>query len=60
MAEKKTKSHKTKAKKKTEKQEFVPKIVAVMLALVLFSPWMVRMLVTFTARILMDIPMYAK
>jgi flagellar biosynthetic protein FliQ len=39
---------------------FVPKIVAVMVALVLFSPWMIRTLVTFTARIFMDIPMLAK
>jgi len=39
---------------------FVPKIVAVMVAIVLFSPWMIRMLVAFTARVFMDIPMYAK
>jgi flagellar biosynthetic protein FliQ len=39
---------------------FVPKIVAVMVALVVFSPWMIRTLVTFTARIFMDIPMLAK
>ena len=39
---------------------FVPKIVAVMVAIILFSPWMIRMLVAFTARILMDIPMYAR
>jgi flagellar biosynthetic protein FliQ len=39
---------------------FVPKIVAVMVALVVFSPWMIRMLVAFTARVFMDIPMYAR
>ena len=39
---------------------FVPKIVAVMVAIIVFSPWMIRMLVAFTARILMDIPMYAR
>jgi flagellar biosynthetic protein FliQ len=39
---------------------FVPKIVAVMVAIVVFSPWMIRMLVTFTAKVFMDIPMYAK
>ncbi len=39
---------------------FVPKIVAVMVALIVFSPWIIRMMVGFTARIFMDIPMYAK
>ncbi|MBW2058916.1 MAG: flagellar biosynthesis protein FliQ [Deltaproteobacteria bacterium] len=39
---------------------FVPKIVAVMVAIVVFSPWMIRMMVAFTARVLMDIPLYAK
>lgn len=39
---------------------FVPKIVAVMVALILFSPWMIRMLTNFTARVLMDIPTYVR
>jgi flagellar biosynthetic protein FliQ len=39
---------------------FVPKIVTVMLALVIFSPWMIRMLVSFTTRVFMDLPMYAR
>lgn len=39
---------------------FVPKIVAVMVAIIVFAPWMIRMLVAFTARVLMDIPMYAR
>ena len=39
---------------------FVPKIVAVMLALVIFSPWMIRTLVGFAARVFMDIPMYVR
>lgn len=39
---------------------FVPKIVAVMVALILFAPWMIRMLTNFTARVLMDIPTYVR
>jgi flagellar biosynthetic protein FliQ len=39
---------------------FVPKIVAVLLALVIFSPWMIRTLVGFASRVFMDIPMYAR
>lgn len=39
---------------------FVPKIVAVMVALVIFSPWMIRTLVGFAARVFMDIPMYVR
>jgi flagellar biosynthetic protein FliQ len=39
---------------------FVPKIVAVMLALVIFSPWMIRTLVGFAARVFTDIPMYVR
>jgi len=38
----------------------VPKIVAVMIALVVFSPWIIQMMVSFTARIFMNIPMYAR
>ena len=39
---------------------FVPKIVAVMVALVVFSPWMIRTLVSFATRVFMDIPIYAR
>ena len=35
---------------------FVPKIVAVMATMVLFGPWMLRSLVTFTERLLNSIP----
>ncbi|MBA2849801.1 flagellar biosynthesis protein FliQ [Thermosulfuriphilus ammonigenes] len=35
---------------------FVPKIVAVLLALVLFFPWMMEKLVTYTAALIAGIP----
>ncbi|HHV79713.1 MAG TPA: flagellar biosynthesis protein FliQ [Firmicutes bacterium] len=35
---------------------FVPKIVAVLCALVFFGPWMLTLLVQFTARILLQLP----
>ncbi|MBW2307929.1 MAG: flagellar biosynthesis protein FliQ [Deltaproteobacteria bacterium] len=37
---------------------FIPKILAVMLAMVLFMPWMLRVMLSFTARVLTDIPQY--
>ncbi len=35
---------------------FIPKILAVFLALVIFFPWMLRYLVDFTVRLLASIP----
>jgi flagellar biosynthetic protein FliQ len=35
---------------------FIPKILAVFLALIIFSPWMLRYLVDFTVRIIVSIP----
>lgn len=35
---------------------FVPKIVAVTVALILCGPWMIRSLVTFTSNIFMSLP----
>ncbi len=35
---------------------FVPKILAVVIALVIFGPWMVRVIVNFTAAILTNLP----
>jgi len=35
---------------------FIPKIVAVALAMLLFLPWMINMLVDFTTRLFMNIP----
>ena len=36
---------------------FVPKIVAVLIALIAFAPWMLRTLTDFTIRLYNDIPM---
>ena len=38
---------------------FVPKILAVVLAFVLFLPWLMGVSVGFTVNLLMNIPMYA-
>ncbi len=35
---------------------FIPKIVAVAFALILFLPWMINLLVDFTTRLLVSIP----
>jgi flagellar biosynthesis protein FliQ len=35
---------------------FIPKIVAVALAMLLFLPWMINLLVDFTTRLFMNIP----
>jgi len=37
---------------------FVPKIAAALLALVVFGPWMLNMVVQFATRIIGNIPMY--
>jgi len=37
---------------------FVPKIIAVMVALLLFLPWIMRTLIDFTVRIYTNIPLY--
>ncbi len=39
---------------------FVPKIVAVFMGLLLASPWMLDEIVSFTRRIIENIPMYIK
>ncbi|MFA6149067.1 MAG: flagellar biosynthesis protein FliQ [bacterium] len=39
---------------------FVPKILAVFLCLFLFLPWMASILVSFTSRIIGNIPMYVR
>ena len=39
---------------------FIPKIVAVVLALLLFGPWMLQSLVDFTARLFNDLPYLAR
>jgi flagellar biosynthetic protein FliQ len=37
---------------------FVPKILAVMIALVIFFPWMMRVLLNFTEKLFVNIPLY--
>ncbi len=39
---------------------FVPKIVAVMMALLFFLPWMMRILMDFTIKLYTNIPFYIK
>ncbi len=39
---------------------FIPKILAVMAALVFFSPWMMSVLLNFTERLFINIPMYIR
>lgn len=37
---------------------FVPKIVAVLVSIVIFGPWMLRLLVDFAERLLSNLPAY--
>ncbi len=39
---------------------FIPKILAVMIALVVFFPWMMRVLLNFTEKLFINIPMYIR
>lgn len=39
---------------------FIPKMLAVGLALLLFFPWMLKLIVTFTENIITNIPMFIK
>ncbi len=39
---------------------FVPKIIAVFVALLIFSSWMLDKMVTFTTRILTNLPVYIR
>lgn len=39
---------------------FVPKILAVILALVIFGPWMLRALIDFSSRLFINLPMYVR
>ena len=48
----------------TQNQEqtltFIPKIVAVLASIVIFGPWMIRVLVDFAERLLSDLPSYIR
>lgn len=37
---------------------FIPKIVAVLVSIVIFGPWMIRLLVDFAERLLSDLPAF--
>lgn len=39
---------------------FVPKIVVVLLALIVFGPWILRIMLNFTSALFMNIPNYMK
>jgi flagellar biosynthetic protein FliQ len=39
---------------------FIPKMLAVGLALLVFFPWMLQMIVDFTQNVFSNIPLYAK
>lgn len=39
---------------------FVPKIAAVLLALIVALPWMINVMVTYTQKLFQSIPMYIK
>lgn len=39
---------------------FIPKVLAISLALIIFGPWMMNMMYGFTVRLFENIPMYVK
>ena len=39
---------------------FVPKILTVSVAVAIFLPWMMRLIIDFTSSLLINIPMFAK
>ncbi len=39
---------------------FIPKILAVMVSMVIFFPWMIQMMVDYTANIIINIPQYIR
>lgn len=39
---------------------FIPKIIGVMVAIVLFMPWMLQVMLSFTADILINFPLWIK
>ena len=39
---------------------FVPKIIAVMIALIIALPWMINLIVSYTQRLFSSIPMYIR
>lgn len=39
---------------------FIPKILAVMTAMVIFSPWMLEKIITYTRTVIINIPTYVR
>ncbi|MBF0227459.1 MAG: flagellar biosynthesis protein FliQ [Desulfobacterales bacterium] len=39
---------------------FIPKIIAVFLGLLFFAPWMLEKLMTFTTKLIVNIPLYIR
>jgi flagellar biosynthetic protein FliQ len=39
---------------------FVPKLIAMAAALIFFGPWMLRMTLTYTSNLLIDLPRYVQ
>ena len=39
---------------------FIPKILAVMFALILFFPWMMNIMLSFTEKLFVNIPLYIR
>lgn len=39
---------------------FIPKILAIMTALIMFSPWMLNKIVTYTQNLIINIPTYIR
>jgi flagellar biosynthetic protein FliQ len=39
---------------------FVPKLIAMAAALIFFGPWMLRVTITYTSNLLIDLPRYVK
>jgi len=39
---------------------FVPKIIAVLLAAIVFGPWIIRIMLNFTSTLFMNLPNYMK
>jgi flagellar biosynthetic protein FliQ len=39
---------------------FIPKILAIMTALIVFSPWMLNKIITYTQNLIINIPTYVR
>ncbi len=39
---------------------FIPKIIVILLALIVFGPWMLRLMINFTTNLFLNLPNYMK